>query len=253
LIKHGTNESSGSSECIGRFILPSLPIGAMVVDGAAMLAAAVRAAVLAKAPRRTVQAVAAAVAGVFARPDATQRPAASVPAGSHCAAKETGHDASAEELLAALRSARNAQRRKKKERRREAKMAASKAAEDVNVFEKVPTEQSLGGGLPALVVLSAQKRSSTTGAVECQDPFAEDEDLSHTDKKLRCGGSTTRDCEMHIQSDDVPDDDLEIEEQARISDILKIFAHWHGEEDWPWRPLPKGCVRLWFPHDGKRR
>ena len=39
----------------------------MSADGAALLAAAVRAAVLAKAPRRTVQAVAAAVAGVLVR------------------------------------------------------------------------------------------------------------------------------------------------------------------------------------------
>lgn len=94
----------------------------MADDGAALLAAAVRAAVLAKAPRRTVQAVASAVAGVVfgrsAAGEASTAAAARVPAGPQRAAASDATGASALELLEALRAARSAQRRGKKERRK---------------------------------------------------------------------------------------------------------------------------------------
>ena len=110
-----------------RCFAPShLAIGAMASDGPAFLAAAVRAACLAKAPRRTVQAVASAVAGVLARPAAaaTSVPGPKVPAGSQrSAAAEPASDPS--ELLAALRAARSAQRKRKKERQRARKVTAS--------------------------------------------------------------------------------------------------------------------------------
>jgi len=97
----------------------------MAADGPALLAAAVRAACLAHAPRRTVQAVAAAVTGVLAHPKtaaAEQAPATGTPVRSHRAAtqeKEAG--TSPEELLRTLRAVRSAQRKRKKERRRAAK------------------------------------------------------------------------------------------------------------------------------------
>ena len=93
----------------------------MQADGAAFVAAAVRAAVLAKAPRRTVQAVAAAVAGVFVRPvvaKAARGQAAPVSQDAQCTSAQPPGDASAEVLLEALRAARSAQRRRKKERRK---------------------------------------------------------------------------------------------------------------------------------------
>jgi hypothetical protein len=94
-------------------------------DGPAFLAAAVSAAIRAKAPRRTVQAVASAVAGVFARP-ATARAAprmrATEPAGAQSNAGKEESDPV--ELLHTLRAARAAQRRRKKERRKAAKAAA---------------------------------------------------------------------------------------------------------------------------------
>ena len=99
-------------------------------DGPALLAAAVKAAISAKAPRRTVQAVAAAVAGVFARP----APACVTPSVATKVRAETGSAAnqspgtSAEELVDALRLARRNQRRLKKQRRREQKQAQSSAA-----------------------------------------------------------------------------------------------------------------------------
>lgn len=102
----------------------------MSADGAALLAAAVRAAVLAKAPRRTVQAVAAAVAGVLVRPaaaNAAKGTGPSVPAGSQCAAAEGAGDPSPEFLLDSLRAVRSAQRRRKKERRQARKEATRKA------------------------------------------------------------------------------------------------------------------------------
>jgi hypothetical protein len=92
-----------------------------VVDGSALLAAAVRAAILAKAPRRTVQSVAAAVAGVLLRPVAKAVPLAEGKAragnveGLATEKLETG--ASPEVLIAALVAARKARRRRKKENR----------------------------------------------------------------------------------------------------------------------------------------
>jgi hypothetical protein len=92
-----------------------------VVDGSALLAAAVRAAILAKAPRRTVQSVAAAVAGVLLRPVAKAVPLAEGKAragnveGLATEKLETG--ASLEVLIAALVAARKARRRRKKENR----------------------------------------------------------------------------------------------------------------------------------------
>ena len=75
------------------------------VDGPALLAAAVRAAVLAKAPRRTVQSVAAAVAGVLVRPAPLPATPATVPgkaAGRQCATDLNAGDASPEALLEAF-------------------------------------------------------------------------------------------------------------------------------------------------------
>lgn len=101
----------------------------MSADGAAALvAAAVRAAVLAKAPRRTVAAVAAAVASALGRLQtvaAAPQSGVKVPTGAKSAAAaapaESADVPSPEEMLAALRSARAAQRRRRKQRRRAAK------------------------------------------------------------------------------------------------------------------------------------
>ena len=78
-------------------------------DLAGLLGAAVRAAVLAKAPRRTVQAVAAAVTGVLVRPTAAtswhrqQEPAEDT---KGCTEGDACAGASAEELVQALRQKR---------------------------------------------------------------------------------------------------------------------------------------------------
>jgi hypothetical protein len=118
-----------------------------LADGAAgLLAAAVRAAILAKAPRRTVQAVAAAVTGVLVRPAADDAaPLTSVPMVAAGAVAGSSPD----ELAAALRAARAEQRRKKRARRRERK---SLAAPDVGMNDS-PEE----GAIPAVVLERADK------------------------------------------------------------------------------------------------
>ena len=95
------------------------------MDGPALLAAAVRAACLAKAPRRTVQAVAAAVAGVLVRQmaEAVPRPRSEVPAGAQVAAEPTEDLAG---LVGTLRTARRSRRARK--RRSRAKSAAAAVA-----------------------------------------------------------------------------------------------------------------------------
>ena len=95
----------------------------------ALLAAAVRAAILAKAPRRTVQAVASAVAGVLVRPAAASQPShtpgrfAGSPPGDTDEADLSNRDAA--DLLEALRTTRRARRARKKERRRAARADAT--------------------------------------------------------------------------------------------------------------------------------
>ena len=100
----------------------------MAADGPALLGAAVRAACLAKAPRRTIQAVAAAVAGVLVRPGlpvATPGPSGSKLPCETGTARECTTDPS--DLLEALRASRRAQRKRKKQRRRNARASISEA------------------------------------------------------------------------------------------------------------------------------
>eukprot|EP00419_Tripos_fusus_P054077 CAMPEP_0172805998 /NCGR_PEP_ID=MMETSP1075-20121228/6056_1 /TAXON_ID=2916 /ORGANISM="Ceratium fusus, Strain PA161109" /LENGTH=253 /DNA_ID=CAMNT_0013644713 /DNA_START=61 /DNA_END=822 /DNA_ORIENTATION=+ len=98
----------------------------MAVDGPALLGAAIRAACLARAPRRTVQAIASAVTGVLVgrhvasgtSPKSIRRQQRDTE-GSDC--DDGPGDA---ELLEALRASRRARRKRKKDRRRAAKAAA---------------------------------------------------------------------------------------------------------------------------------
>lgn len=98
----------------------------MAADGPAFVAAAVGAAVQHKAPRRTVEAIAAAVARVFAHPPtarAAPRKEPSVPTGTLRAAGAAGEADDPAQLLASIHAHRRAQRIRKKERRRAAKQA----------------------------------------------------------------------------------------------------------------------------------
>ena len=96
----------------------------MAADGAALLAAAVRAAVLAKAPRRTVQAVAAAVTGVLLRPVTAAAEPRTGPIAPPDAPGNAEDACDPAILRATLRSVRSARRQRKKQNLREAKQAA---------------------------------------------------------------------------------------------------------------------------------
>ena len=91
--------------------------------GAALLAATIEAGIRAKAPRRTVQAVASAVAGVLTRPADAERLTVTRPPRAGTAVP---HDASGDpaQLIDTLRAGRRMQRLKKKRRRNAAKLAA---------------------------------------------------------------------------------------------------------------------------------
>ena len=113
-------------------------IGAMSEERAALLSAAVRAACLAKAPRRSIQAVASAVAGVLLRPctASTHVTDPDVRPSTQRANSAPVDGCSAEELLAALREKRSAQRARKKACRKAAKIARAGNA-------TVPAEPSM--------------------------------------------------------------------------------------------------------------
>ena len=115
-------------------------------DGAGLASAAVRAAILAKAHRRTVSAVAAAVVsavvGTHAKA-ACQTQLSSERAGTQRGTARSNDDDAAgcpAALLEALRAARASQRKRKKERRRAAKTAAS------TVVDEKGAQMQPGGG-----------------------------------------------------------------------------------------------------------
>jgi hypothetical protein len=103
-------------------------------DGAALLAATVRAAILDQAPRRTVQAVAVGVFGaLLAATTAAPGSSAREGAGAQCTTatgSARGDSASAQELLEALRVPRSTRRRAKKQRREASKSAGLAAAQE---------------------------------------------------------------------------------------------------------------------------
>lgn len=143
----------------------------MTVDGAALVAAAVKAAVQARAPRRTVQAVAAAVTGVLlARQEtaAAPGPVAVAPPDTQGATRLNGSgDASPEALLQALRAARSAQRQRKKQRRKANKEAARLATtEDARtddvVQNNLDSSQGVGSQLEVLATNRFTRRRDTS-------------------------------------------------------------------------------------------
>ena len=99
------------------------------MDGAALLAAAIRSACQAGAPRRTIQAVAAAVTGVLVRPaDARHDRGMRKPAGTRSNADDVDASDPVGIAAEALRAAKKAKRERKKERRRVAKSAVRERA-----------------------------------------------------------------------------------------------------------------------------
>lgn len=96
----------------------------MAANSAALLAAAVRAAVLARAPRRTVQSVAAAVTAVLLRPTSPVAPPAT-DTGMPAEAPSADGGAREEQLVLHLRAVRAAKRKAKRQRRKSKATAAA--------------------------------------------------------------------------------------------------------------------------------
>ena len=184
------------------FVISFLPlpsrIGTMADDGAALLAAAIRAAILAKAPRRTVQAIAAAVAGVLMRPaGACAKPAAvpSEPASKHAA--ESG-SFSAEELLDKLRACRREHRRRKKERRKANRSKPACDKEDKKAGVVVVGTTAASTGRPeteSSVVTPRAAVSDGMLALQSQSPVME------RPWKLQCTGSRGGNLDDHLMVD----------------------------------------------------
>ena len=144
----------------------------MAVDGASLLAAAIRVACQAGARRRTVQAVASAVTAILVRPAAAvPRRESRTPAGAPGDAAGEADDAPA--LLASLRAVRQAQRARKKERRRAAKVAAA-TAPSTNPADAAGRGPSSGEAQAlALALASAISRSApSSGTRLCEFPPA---------------------------------------------------------------------------------
>jgi hypothetical protein len=114
----------------------------MGLEGAALLAAAIRAAIQAKAPRRTVQAVAAAVTGVLWRPTAATEP-------------QVDARAQAGTPVAEVRADRRAQRQRKKDRRRDAAAKAPNAASSIGpVVLQCDTVRAAGSSEVAVAAIA---------------------------------------------------------------------------------------------------
>lgn len=156
--------------CLGSYPLlfvGTLAIGAMVADHAALLASAVRAACLAKAPRRTVQAVAAAVTAVLVRPTPVAPP--DTDTGELAKSPDVNPDIREDELVMRLRMARAQRRRAKRQRRRDAKAAATSVPGDVVAQDTASTGQV---GVPSEVPV-------VPAPVPVQDDVVDD-GLAHT-------------------------------------------------------------------------
>ena len=123
----------GPSESSARVVATSGQMG-KAADPAILLAAAIRAACLAKAPRRTVQGVAAAVAAVVMQ--ASTAPLAT-DTGEPVKIPDAIGGISEDELALRLRLARAARRKAKRQRRRAAKAAA---AMDVDIDDPQQVE-----------------------------------------------------------------------------------------------------------------
>lgn len=152
-------------------------------DGAALVAAAVQAALREGAPRRTVAAVAAAVAGTVLSAASQSTRLATKP---RVLIQEAPTDAEAgnpEQLLASLRTARRAQRQRKKQRRREAKAALSPSSAEIAqqpAAERTHISEDTAGlcsehvgasdAVPALVLHSPVAPVSAAGAATSMQP-----------------------------------------------------------------------------------
>ena len=212
----------------------------MEASAADLLASAVRAAILAKAPRRTVQAVAAAVAGVLGRPATSAAPAhrAQAAASAQSEAEAGLGGASPEALLEALRSARREQRRRKKERRRARRAASSEpalsGAEDVEIDDTWADDRS--SSVVAAVRPIPQPIASSVPAplAEVAPPVAR-VGVRHFDELRPPGGDPTGSGRVFVGNiGPGTTKDILAEHMGQAGLVFAVI----------WPPLAKGCATV---------
>ena len=146
-------------------------------DGSSLIAAAIRAAILAKAPRRTVQAIAAAVTSVLVHQTADACPKTKdedhVRSSNASNAKLPG--VSAEEHVEALRAARSARRRRKRANKRGRAVAAHAAASDAAA--EAPTI-GIAGDVAVTSVSYGPASTSDTSPTAAQTVHAGEESMA---------------------------------------------------------------------------
>ena len=157
----------------------------MAADGPAFVAAAVKAAIAAKAPQRTVQGVAAAVAGVFAHAalaHATPKPAAQArEAAQHVPQVDPTGVPEPATLVEALRHARRAQKALKRKKGRAAKQVDHARATPTETAPEVatmaaPTGEALARpqtppGLPTPLASSRVPSTASHRTSSWEHPF----------------------------------------------------------------------------------
>jgi len=185
----------------------------MAVNGASLLAVAIRSACLAKAPRRTVQAVASAVTGVLVRQEAVGAVpglSARVPAKSHRTAVHKEEETSPEDLLQTLRAVRSARRKRKKDKRKAAKSdrsrdrgeSTAKRSDDADEEMKAADKEAQGNAAAAAAT-AAELQSSEDHAMGTAMPAPEAEKRQagkqNSEEKGPGGGRSSLDSDYHNQ------------------------------------------------------
>ena len=149
----------------------------MAVLGADLVSAAVTAAIQARAPRRTVAAVAAAVTNALVQKTDKLPSASQMPAGAQ---RSGGPEADDSALLASLRAVRSAARRRKKERKQASKQAVASSVVPNEAIEtlEVPSRPGVAEQRAATGDSSAPASAPTLGISAASDsaiPLAADD------------------------------------------------------------------------------
>ena len=137
------------------------------VDGAALLAVAIKTAISAKAPRRTIQAIAAVVTAVILRPETAASPG--LDPGVPAEIPGTTDDTSEEVLMQRLRQARAARRKAKRQQRRANKATAAATDPGLSsdkVVASTATTQTSDATAPLASVSCGKRKTAANGDAE---------------------------------------------------------------------------------------
>jgi len=229
----------------------------MAVNGASLLAAAIRSACLAKAPRRTVQAVASAVTGVLVRQEAVGAVpglSARVPAESQRTAVFKEEETSPEELLQTLRAVRSARRKRKKEKRKAAKSERSrdrgestaKRSDDADEEMKATEKEEQGHTAAAAAATADESQSSKDHAMGTAKPAPQEETATKNGDEVSAEATDQPPLKQvrineNREMDGIQSDrnaaDIRLVEHARLLERLEPLEsqqrrQWRGKWQW---------------------